>query len=444
MQRPKGKKKAKAVPVTASDHLDAGIEEEEGGDRWISSGDVAKGVRFYQRAYRLYKRAVELATPSDQEVKQDARYNVARMQFLIYSKVVQTHYLPVIASELEPEPSGDGVVIQDIASIVASHEEAVAQYSSPEDCPIDLLYNYAQVLVEAGEETSSAEYFYKASEAFKTVIQRQVAQIKEIAASEPIPEASQNTEPDEKSGDITEKVDKSEDITSTGVNFGPLALADSLTNYLGAVTKSVETIQEAVANPEDIIGQLNEVIEQFNEELTPEAVDEARIAVAQSLSAARINSGNVPSQSDLEEIWSQPWLPQSAARFMAQADALMDLAEASNSGDAAWAAYSAASKVIQQGLGLNQLTPVSKARLWVAKGDLDVLRSRLDTPAAARNGPVLAKNAAVYYTNALNLQVLGSSFELDLAKREANAKRAFITRDRELATHELALVRDFE
>jgi hypothetical protein len=37
-------KKGKKTPAlqTSEDFLEAGIEEEDGGDRWISSGDVAK------------------------------------------------------------------------------------------------------------------------------------------------------------------------------------------------------------------------------------------------------------------------------------------------------------------------------------------------------------------------------------------------------------------
>lgn len=43
------KEKKAAEPTTASEFLDAGVDDEEHGDRWIDSGDIPKAIRFYQK-----------------------------------------------------------------------------------------------------------------------------------------------------------------------------------------------------------------------------------------------------------------------------------------------------------------------------------------------------------------------------------------------------------
>ncbi|KAL1999550.1 hypothetical protein VTN02DRAFT_4361 [Thermoascus thermophilus] len=54
LKETKGKKKAKQQePETADEFLAAGVEQEEGGEKW-RAGDAAKAMRFFMRAIDIY------------------------------------------------------------------------------------------------------------------------------------------------------------------------------------------------------------------------------------------------------------------------------------------------------------------------------------------------------------------------------------------------------
>jgi hypothetical protein len=74
-------------------------------------------VRFYQRAYRLYRKCIELGA-DDVASKQDAIYNICRMEYVVYNRVVKTGVLEEIEGQLEDESEQEGsVIVRDIRNI---------------------------------------------------------------------------------------------------------------------------------------------------------------------------------------------------------------------------------------------------------------------------------------------------------------------------------------
>lgn len=458
--QPFGKKnKSAPAPKTPSEFLEAGISEEDGGDRWISSGDIPKGVRFYQRAYRLYKRAIELVNDSQLqlhednglEIRNDAIYNICRMQFVVYMQVVRTDLLDEIASKLEPEPGDDSVIVKDIAAIASAHEQAVNMAGGPHVSPIDLVYNYAQVLVEAGErahedgnDLEAVQLFASAGDVFKVVVERQVAQLLELeqqstgdlkqGAADRDSDNNNNSNSDsDNAGDDPEPQD------SRGMNFGPAALIDTLVtnshclvSYLSVAPEKDQVSSALQAH----LGKLGEALDKYLQrgEVHPEQADEARIAAASALSAITMARGQAQQESPsaqveaIRKIWTVEELPNSPARHMAQADAFIELADSFEDGanGQAWKALTNASGALQQGLNTNPVTvdAVNTCRLWNAKGDVEWMRRKLAPvdPSAQRNEQTLLSNSKVYYTNARNVQSLNVTQELREIKEEATVK----------------------
>uniref|UniRef100_A0A060TCC0 ARAD1D38324p n=1 Tax=Blastobotrys adeninivorans TaxID=409370 RepID=A0A060TCC0_BLAAD len=456
--QPFGKKnKSAPAPKTPTEFLEAGISEEDGGDRWISSGDVPKGVRFYQRAYRLYKRAIELVNDNQQqlhqdnglEIRNDAIYNICRMQFVVYMQVVKTDLLDEIASKLEPEPGHDSVIVKDIAAIASAHEQAVNMAGGPHVCPIDLVYNYAQVLVEAGERAhedgnglEAVQLFASAGDVFKVVVERQVTQLLELeqqSAGDLKQGADDGDNKNNNNDDSDNAGDDPEPQDSRGMNFGPAALIDTLVtnshclvSYL-SVTPEKEQVSSVL---QAHIGKLGEALDKYLErgEIHSGQADEARIAAASALSAITMARSQAQQQSpsaqveSINKMWALEELPNSPARYMAQADAFIELADSFENGadGQAWKALTNASGALQQGLNTNPVTvdAVNTCRLWNAKGDVEWMRRKLAPvdPSAQRNELTLLSNSKVYYTNAVNVQSLNVTQELRELKEEATVK----------------------
>ncbi|KAK9481284.1 hypothetical protein V1514DRAFT_5308 [Lipomyces japonicus] len=149
---------------------------------------------------------------------------------------------------------------------------------------------------------------------------------------------------------------------------------------------------------------------------------------------------------------------ESPARFLAQADMFTQfglLAGSDQNADTAWKAFSVAAKCLTSatalaanpkkastsattmviGAGDTWANKLAQVRIWITRGDLDLLRASLSpiSDVASRNHAVLIKSAEVYYRNAA--KVASSTAQVDPevadAGREARIKSAVVVGDRD-------------
>ncbi|RCK57295.1 hypothetical protein Cantr_06879 [Candida viswanathii] len=154
MRLPKLSKKAEgsksAVPTTATEYLEQGSIDEESGDRWLGS-DLAKSLRFFDKAYASYIQAIRLDSGLV-----DAYYNSARLLLHVYQIVKKVPSNHDVFTE-----NGPLRVIQNIDQIISGYEDALRVCQQQGDVLNDLLYNYAIVFLEWLElqlENEDVEY----------------------------------------------------------------------------------------------------------------------------------------------------------------------------------------------------------------------------------------------------------------------------------------------
>ncbi|GMF02245.1 unnamed protein product [Ambrosiozyma monospora] len=141
-------KRAKALasqPQTVDELFIAASQEEEYGDRWLSS-DLSKALRFYQRAFNYYKSGLNL-----QSDHLDIRYNCSRLLFNVYTEYIKNEsvYLSELTSCDESLSGNDDAVIQPLANIVKFFQiscDVIERFSW------DLYYNSALCYFEYLEE----------------------------------------------------------------------------------------------------------------------------------------------------------------------------------------------------------------------------------------------------------------------------------------------------
>ncbi|KAL6454151.1 hypothetical protein SBY92_003610 [Candida maltosa Xu316] len=125
MRVPKLSKKAESskasTPTTASEFLEQGSIDEESGDRWLGS-DLAKSLRFYDKAYLNYAQATRL----DGSLI-DAYYNASRLLLHVYQIVKKV-------------PESNSIIMEN--KLILNIAQNAGQVSN------DLLYNYAIVNLE--------------------------------------------------------------------------------------------------------------------------------------------------------------------------------------------------------------------------------------------------------------------------------------------------------
>ncbi|ESW97530.1 hypothetical protein KL918_001144 [Ogataea parapolymorpha] len=147
--QPSRKSKAKDTqPDSAESLYIRATEEEEFGDRWLGS-DLAKALRFYQRAYCLYLESLRLQTDY-----LDSRYNVSRLLFFVYDRYVKNE--AVILDELENCSEAltgtASSVVRPLQEIIQVFQESIQISQTAEDFPWDLYYNAALCYLEYMEE----------------------------------------------------------------------------------------------------------------------------------------------------------------------------------------------------------------------------------------------------------------------------------------------------
>ncbi|KAA8897777.1 hypothetical protein TRICI_006654 [Trichomonascus ciferrii] len=402
----KGKKTQ--APQTSEDFLEAGIEEEDGGDRWISSGDVAKGVRFYQRAYRLYRRCIELGA-DDVASKQDAIYNICRMEYVVYNKVVKTGVLEEISGQLEDDSEQDGsVIVRDIRNIGKHYEEAIEMLGGIEKCQIDLLYNFGQVTVETGEELEDPAYVEQGVKIFEMVMNRQADQIKEMA------------------GYTVENEEESS-------NYGPRALSETMVTYLQGLYLLVEDESQSVDRLHAEQDKINQVVQEFHNLQSEYDLDDLRLKEDMQLIETQLRGLEHIKKNDLDgliafvrEIDSDP--EASRALHMIEIDLFLDyIAQNDPEDQLKWKAYSLALTAANNGLKKenSRSDPINQIKLYIIKGDLEWLRLNLKPfPSAVHNAKTLESNAKAMYSSAINhsQNCLNVNWDIQNLGREASVK----------------------
>ncbi|TQB69346.1 hypothetical protein MPDQ_001966 [Monascus purpureus] len=123
------------APETADEFLAAGVELEEGGEKW-RAGDAAKSMRFFMRAINNYDEGLRKYPHSF-----DLAYNKARVQYAITQS-------PKLASQL-PAPLLDLLQVA-----LQSHRAAVELQQDNADA----LFNTAQVLTSLADEITDSKH----------------------------------------------------------------------------------------------------------------------------------------------------------------------------------------------------------------------------------------------------------------------------------------------
>lgn len=243
----KKKKKAVCKPTTPEEFLDAAVEQEEHGDRWIDSGDIPKALRFYQKADSYYKnaasqipsygRGMNLTNPNplSSTFIEDVSYNFARLVFAVYSKVVSTGEIDSLDPNTVGVPlDGSGVVLLSIGEVLQVFEStmsAVEQSAGHESIPLDLLFTYAQVLTESGEEMENLDKLFKALSVYEHVFVKQLEALNDLKELEN--ENSTNNE--------QVNIDSNSTINISSANgTSPSAFVDTIHGLLECINITLE------------------------------------------------------------------------------------------------------------------------------------------------------------------------------------------------------------
>lgn len=129
--------------------MEEGSIAEESGDRWLGS-DIAKALRFYQKAYDAYTKSIELNWSAENA---DAYYNASRMLLQVYLLHKSSDGLALEDLTNIDEIYGPNSIVQTLNQILDKHLKAL------EICGrhLDLLYNTATVYVEILESDVTKE-----------------------------------------------------------------------------------------------------------------------------------------------------------------------------------------------------------------------------------------------------------------------------------------------
>lgn len=475
----KKKKSAAPVPQTPEDFLFAGTELEDFGDRWIDSGDVPKALRFYQRAYTHYNQAISKGrnVPGEGIHINDAAYNVARMQYVIYNKVVKNGVFDTIAPNTQAEVQE--VVPQSLDDVELAHRRALELVEG--QTHTDLWYTYGQVLSELGEEKEDLQLIMKAVEFFQKVLELQLTKLKQTAdfeveeGDENLPLASEHmrgADGQQQAMSKSEEVDIDAGVSSSLVVETIVSCLDCFNTLLELCRDDdspVITPHPAVAeyvsiglNGVQVLArEFYGIVEKFGVEGTSSGVftsigetyaEEAAIAFAQILSTC---AEDLPT---LVAVWTQPLineksvsivpkvlgmdetirLPATVQRYLAASDALIGFTERTGvPAETLWSALSQASALLKEAWNISsEATPTLKLQVLLARGDVDYMRTKVPLSAVEKHRAVLEKNAVNLYTSAMNLPLaMGNSLSTggigaQLLKQEAEAKRLFVSGNR--------------
>lgn len=402
---------AKNEPESVEDFLEEGAADEESGDRWHGS-DLAKALRFYQKAYSNYKLAVGLGKPEQRDFLQLAHYNALRLLFHVYLQYQREDAVQIsdLKNVAEVVDAGVDSVVQEIAQIIQAHESAL-EFSGP-DAPIDLLFNTAMVYMDAVEDAESASEAYgfvdRATALLREVLQRQIAEIQENNG-----EPRKDAETDSSDPPVT-----ASDLLETVISI--FNLAQTLYEAVGSSNNDIQTASS-------LIGPFVTHADQVAAELLNGSLHIYDYQKQEYLvSKAYCSASSFTNLEDITRVWDDQQLPESPERYMLAADCIDNFMQRSglSSGPTVnpeiyWAALTKMTqyfKVAQEalsgrlqaikGLGFgNQQLGVGAiisqiAKVNIARADIDLQRSQLPLEQATKNQTLLMNNAKAFLKNA--------------------------------------------
>ncbi|EEA21393.1 hypothetical protein EYB25_007341 [Talaromyces marneffei] len=422
----KSKKKGRhqhADPETADEFLAAGVDQEEGGEKW-RAGDPVKAMRFFMRAIEIYDNGLAKFPTSF-----DLAYNKARVQYEITQH-------PKLATQL-PAPQ---IKILHIA--LQSHRHALVL----DQDNADVLFNTAQVLTSLAEALTESKranegriqeamkYLNEALELFQrclvvqelryTESQEQIKMLEanetpQTSAEEPAAEemdTESEAPPQEEWAAVVEPVTK-DTLVDTAVAqletlatlCGLLALDggnglawveeysyDLLRTRIAAYVEGTDREQEVALARAIFVAALTEVL--------------YRSGRADVETYQRELSGAFSPELDLSE--NPEGLCSKAEALTSFNSAIADNPPAGNMEEvqkslvSRWQALTAALEALTTASKLASADNVPK--IHIARGDAEMSRWRLGRPpwsypVAGENAPTLLKNAQTYYRGAAAL-----------------------------------------
>lgn len=439
-------------PQTADEFLDQGAIDEESGDRWLGS-DLAKALRFYQKAYNQYLMAIKLSPNSTL----DSYYNASRLLFHVYNQYFKTDGVSVYDLNNVEDAISDGEdsVVQNLSEIVSAHEKAIDVANSLNvRIPLDLLFNTALVyteVIEIQQENESdnfdtvLEYGYKTQGIFQNLIELQTAELQKFindlneitsdSLSTNNIASSNDTSPQEEEF-TSEEVLQPSDVFETIISAYRLAQAvlENISDPNSQLMRSLDMINpflstcEAVAD--DLIlsfGERNNTKSDMISSITQENVDDYQIC------KTYIKGLAINEFSKVYELWNSDELPQTPERYMLAADNIQTMIDrndinlisaCSNQTIAEfyWKALTQMGKYYKQSQELlNTLLTEKKKRpsgtddgigsiisqisnIIIARSDIDLQRSQLQNyEPALKHKVVLFQNCKTFLKNAMNI-----------------------------------------
>ncbi|KAK6458203.1 uncharacterized protein RJT20DRAFT_126162 [Scheffersomyces xylosifermentans] len=334
-------------PVTAEDFLEQGSIDEESGDRWLGS-DLAKSLRFYQKAYTSYLRSIRLQSESNM----DSYYNSARLLFQVYYQYFKTEGVNIYDLKNVEEALGgdDNSVVQNLANIISAHETAMRVANNLRaPVPLDLVFNTAVVYTEAIEVEQEnpnsnfnqlLEVTHQAQILFLNLLEQQVSEfqkfsqeLKEVDYNDPYetPEVINSSEPHEQSKQeeyTSDEVVQPVDILETILASYRLvqAILENVTDFTEQnprvlelinplLSKSDEIAKTLIEEYSDLAANKNEMVSNISEE----QISELKVAKNYILGLT-LNDFE-----QLFELWANAELPNTSERFMSAADNIQSL-----------------------------------------------------------------------------------------------------------------------
>lgn len=129
--------------------MEEGSIAEESGDRWLGS-DIAKALRFYQKAYDAYTRSIQLNHGAE---NLDAYYNASRILLQVYLLNKSSDGLVLEDLTNIDEIYGPNSIVQSLEVILDKHLKALGVCGRHPD----LLYNTVTIYVEILESDVTIE-----------------------------------------------------------------------------------------------------------------------------------------------------------------------------------------------------------------------------------------------------------------------------------------------
>lgn len=424
-------------PQTIEDFIEEGAIEEESGDRWLGS-DLAKALRFYQKAFSNYQQATRVQN-AENATLQDAYYNALRLLFHVHSQFAKADGVDVsqLKNVSEILTGDDTSVVQDIHHILLAHERSMEV--NPGAVPLDLFYNSALVYTEAIEESEDfgemESMAYKAQAIIKEVLRQQIAEFQEFLVLFLAP-ATAEVAPEENQEFTSSKTVQPPDIVDSVIAGYGLAQA-----ILEGVEGQAE-LQSAVSFVAPFVQDLEAVVVEIkslgdSELVAPVEKDQENEYL---LAKACTQALSCSSLEEVYGVWEHARLPEIPQRYMLAADSIETVIERFGSEidpQDYWGALTRMNnflKKAQELLGAEQRAKnpndlgvgalISQlASVYIARSDVDLQRSQLPLEAAQKNLEVLQKNAKAFLKNAMNLAKVSGGIRETALERAHREKR---------------------